>query len=117
MAPAALPVPLRGGQVVFFPAGLFLCFRKLENAHLFAILYGVLASYFSGIMIRLMLTLTPIACVLSALSVSTLLDTYLAMPAASGSDNGRASTRGKVRARATAKHELYDVVTLTLSSI
>ena len=64
-------------QVIFVPAGLFLCFRRLGDEHVFAILYGVLAAYFSGIMVRLMLTLTPIACVLGALSVSTVLDTYL----------------------------------------
>jgi dolichyl-diphosphooligosaccharide--protein glycosyltransferase len=37
-----------------------------------------MASYFAGVMVRLMLTLTPIVCIASAVALSKLLDTYLA---------------------------------------
>ncbi|KDR80909.1 hypothetical protein GALMADRAFT_241421 [Galerina marginata CBS 339.88] len=60
-----------------FPAGVVLCFRELRDEHLFVIIYAVMASYFAGVMVRLMLTLTPVVCVASAVALSTLLDTYI----------------------------------------
>ena len=41
------------------------------------IIYAVMASYFAGVMVRLMLTLTPVVCVAAAIALSSLLDTYL----------------------------------------
>jgi dolichyl-diphosphooligosaccharide---protein glycosyltransferase len=60
-----------------FPAGVYLCFLKLNDEQVFVVVYAILASYFSGVMVRLMLTLTPIVCVAAALAMSSLLDTYL----------------------------------------
>lgn len=44
---------------------------------MFILLYGVTAVYFAGVMVRLILTLTPVTCILAAIGFSTLLDTYL----------------------------------------
>ncbi|KAJ3112073.1 oligosaccharyl transferase stt3 subunit [Phlyctochytrium bullatum] len=63
--------------VPLFPAGVYFCFQDLRDEHVFVILYSVAASYFAGVMVRLMLTLTPIVCVAAAIAVSKLLDTYL----------------------------------------
>lgn len=41
------------------------------------VLYAVSAVYFAGVMVRLMLTLTPVVCVLSAVAFSRLLELYL----------------------------------------
>lgn len=60
-----------------FPAGVILCFRQLRDEHLFVIIYAVMASYFAGVMVRLMLTLTPVVCVTAAITLSSLLDTYI----------------------------------------
>lgn len=60
-----------------FPAGVYLCFQKLEDQHVFIVVYAVFGSYFAGVMVRLMLTLTPVVCVAAAMAVSQLLDTYL----------------------------------------
>ncbi|KAJ4532949.1 oligosaccharyl transferase stt3 subunit, variant 2 [Exophiala dermatitidis] len=60
-----------------FPAGVYLCFRNLKDEHVFVVLYAVLASYFAGVMVRLMLTLTPVVCCAAALALSYILDTYL----------------------------------------
>jgi dolichyl-diphosphooligosaccharide--protein glycosyltransferase len=38
-----------------FPAGVFLCFRQLGDEHVFVVIYAVMASYFAGVMVRLML--------------------------------------------------------------
>ncbi len=62
-----------------FPAGVFMCFRTLRDEHVFIVIYAVLASYFAGVMVRLMLTLTPVVCVAAALALSSLLDTYLVL--------------------------------------
>lgn len=63
--------------IFLFPAGVYLCFKELRDEHVFVILYAVTASYFSSVMVRLMLTLTPIVCVGAALALSTYLSTYL----------------------------------------
>ena len=41
------------------------------------ILYAIFASYFAGVMVRLMLTLTPIVCVLAAIAFSKVFEIYL----------------------------------------
>ena len=63
--------------IFLFPAGVVLCFRELRDEHVFVIIYGFMASYFAGVMVRLMLTLTPVVCVASAVALSSLLDTYI----------------------------------------
>ena len=60
-----------------FPGGVWLCFQKLGDEHVFVIVYAVMASYFSGVMVRLMLTLTPVVCVCGGIVVSDVLSTYL----------------------------------------
>lgn len=60
-----------------FPAGVYMCFRNLKDEHVFVVIYAVLASYFAGVMVRLMLTLTPIVCVASSLALSQILDVFL----------------------------------------
>jgi dolichyl-diphosphooligosaccharide---protein glycosyltransferase len=63
-----------------FPAGVYMCFRNLKDEHVFVVIYAVLASYFAGVMVRLMLTLTPIVVCAAALALSHILDTYLYIP-------------------------------------
>ena len=63
--------------IFVFPAGVVLCFKELRDEHVFVIIYAVVASYFAGVMVRLMLTLTPVVCVSAAIAVSTLLDVYI----------------------------------------
>ncbi|KAJ7876262.1 oligosaccharyl transferase STT3 subunit [Mycena leptocephala] len=63
--------------IFLFPAGVVLCFHQLRDEHVFVIIYAVMASYFAGVMVRLMLTLTPVVCVASAVAFSSLLDTYI----------------------------------------
>ena len=66
-----------GMLIWLFPAGIYICFQELRNEHVFVIIYSVLCSYFAGVMVRLMLTLTPIICVSAALAISRLFDEYL----------------------------------------
>nr|BAA76479.1 oligosaccharyltransferase subunit [Schizosaccharomyces pombe] len=59
------------------PVGVYLCFKELRNEHVFIIIYPVLGTYFCGVMVRLVLTLTPCVCIAAAVAISTLLDTYM----------------------------------------
>lgn len=59
------------------PAGVYLCFQQLADEHVFIVVYALFGSYFAGVMVRLMLTLTPVVCVAAAIAVSSILDTYL----------------------------------------
>ncbi|ORZ40685.1 Oligosaccharyl transferase STT3 subunit-domain-containing protein [Catenaria anguillulae PL171] len=64
--------------VFLFPAGVYLCFRQLRDEHVFVVLYAVCSSYFAGVMVRLMLTLTPIVCVAAGVAVAELMRTFSA---------------------------------------
>lgn len=63
--------------MVLTPIGFFFCTygqKEVTNyGKIFIILYGVLAIYFSCVMIRLMLVLAPVACILAAVGISELL--------------------------------------------
>ncbi|CDW56158.1 STT3 domain containing protein [Trichuris trichiura] len=56
--------------VASFPVGLYLCLMKINDERIFVILYAMTSVYFAGVMIRLMLTLTPVVCVLSGIAFS-----------------------------------------------
>jgi len=63
--------------VFLFPVGVVLCFRELRDEHVFVIIYALVGTYFAGVMVRLMLTLTPCVCVAAAVALSTVLDVYV----------------------------------------
>lgn len=73
-----------------FPAGVYMCFRHLKDEQVFIVIYAVLGSYFAGVMVRLMLTLTPVVCVAAAMALSQILDTFMVMkkPAEPTEENG-----------------------------
>lgn len=58
--------------VAVYPIGLWLCIKQVNDERIFIALYAITASYFAGVMVRLMLTLTPVVCVLSAIPFSEL---------------------------------------------
>ncbi|KAN0047997.1 hypothetical protein ACTA71_002388 [Dictyostelium dimigraforme] len=82
--------------VFLFPAGLYFCFQKLTDANIFLILYGVTSIYFSGVMVRLMLVLAPVACILAAVAVSATLTTYMKKLKAPTSDANNSKESGGV---------------------
>lgn len=74
-------------------------------------LYAISAVYFAGVMVRLMLTLTPVVCMLSAIAFSSVFEHYLGddmkrenPPAEDSSDEDDKRNQGN----------LYDKVGLTL---
>ncbi|KAI9006173.1 Oligosaccharyl transferase STT3 subunit-domain-containing protein [Gaertneriomyces semiglobifer] len=83
--------------VALFPAGIYFCFKELRDEHVFVLLYAATASYFAGVMVRLMLTLTPIVCVASAIAVSTAYETYLVDPKPAAAQSPSDSADRKVK--------------------
>ncbi len=88
------------------------------------VLYAVSAVYFAGVMVRLMLTLTPVVCILSAITFSSTLDNYVddgdtyysesifekhRKPTSSKSDNEVAKKKKKEKEREKDK-DLSDMV-------
>ncbi|KAJ1882626.1 oligosaccharyl transferase stt3 subunit [Coemansia sp. RSA 1722] len=59
------------------PAGIYFSFRELSDNHVFLILYSLFAAYFAGVMVRLILTLTPIVCVMAGIAVANVFEVYL----------------------------------------
>eukprot|EP00033_Pygsuia_biforma_P001994 GCRY01002219.1.p1 GENE.GCRY01002219.1~~GCRY01002219.1.p1 ORF type:complete len:714 (-),score=142.20 GCRY01002219.1:267-2408(-) len=62
-----------------FPAGLYFCFKNLTDGNIFLVLYGMTSVYFSGVMVRLMLVFTPIACVMGGIAASNILSSHLSI--------------------------------------
>ncbi|XP_037809042.1 dolichyl-diphosphooligosaccharide--protein glycosyltransferase subunit STT3B [Lucilia sericata] len=60
-----------------FPVGVWYCVKKINDELVFVILYAISAVYFAGVMVRLMLTLTPVVCMLAGVAFSSLMDVYL----------------------------------------
>merc|ERR1719273_2245249 len=52
-----------------------LCFNSPSDANLFPVLYAITASYFSNIMIRLMLVISPALCILGGIAMSEIVKT------------------------------------------
>lgn len=78
-----------------FPAGVYMCFNDLRDEHVFIVVYALFGSYFAGVMVRLMLTLTPVVCVAAAIAASQILDSYLSVhtPDAASVENAEASKK------------------------
>uniref|UniRef100_A0A8C6U482 Dolichyl-diphosphooligosaccharide--protein glycosyltransferase subunit STT3B n=1 Tax=Neogobius melanostomus TaxID=47308 RepID=A0A8C6U482_9GOBI len=63
--------------VCTFPAGLWFCIKNINDERVFVALYAISAVYFAGVMVRLMLTLTPVVCMLSAVAFSSVFEHYM----------------------------------------
>lgn len=106
-----------------FPAGIYLCFQELKDEHVFVIIYGVLCSYFAGVMVRLMLTLTPIICVSAAIALSKLFDVYLNvvdifkadLSEDSNSDNKKSKSKSSSSAKQNSFAQLLSKAVVLLS--
>ena len=83
--------------IFFLPAGVWWCFRELRDEHVFVIIYAVLSAYFAGVMVRLILVITPVVCVAGGIAFSHLLDAYIdpSIPSASDAVEPEAPTPSK----------------------
>jgi len=59
------------------PAGLWYTIKDYDSAKIFLVIYAAFSCYFSGVMVRLILTLTPVLCMLGGIAMSVTFDHYL----------------------------------------
>nr|CAH7763910.1 unnamed protein product [Callosobruchus chinensis] len=85
-----------------FPAGLWYCIKNINDERVFVVLYALSAVYFAGVMVRLMLTLTPVVCILSGIAFSNLIEFYLRED-----ENGRVE-ESEEEEHTTPSKRLYD---------
>merc|ERR1712226_1133164 len=62
--------------IAVFPAGIWFVCKKIDDSRVFIVLYAVFGSYFAGVMVRLMLTLTPCVCMVAAIAFTELLTPF-----------------------------------------
>jgi dolichyl-diphosphooligosaccharide--protein glycosyltransferase len=96
--------------VCIFPAGVWFCIRELNDERVFIILYALFASYFAGVMVRLILTLTPCVCVLAAIALSKTFDFYLydEFKALNNQDNDQKHEQQQQQQQQQKSSPLYD---------
>ena len=64
-----------GYTIIFLPMGYYFCLvENVTHGKLFIGIYGVLATYFSCVMIRLMLTLAPAVCIIAAIAINEIFE-------------------------------------------
>lgn len=59
------------------PIGIYILYCNKTYGAIFLIIYGTISWYFAGIMVRLMLTLAPIACILAGIAYGEILNTFM----------------------------------------
>jgi len=88
-----------------FPAGLYFCFKRLTDATIFIVMYGLTSMYFAGVMVRLILVATPAVCLISAIAVSATVKNLTRVVRAkvqtiqSGSGKGTGASKGSSKVR------------------
>ncbi|CAN6463415.1 unnamed protein product [Victoria cruziana] len=107
--------------LILFPAGLYYCFKRLSDATIFIVLYGLTSLYFAGVMVRLILVATPAVCLISAIAVSaslknlTTLVRAKAKPLHSGSS--KTSQKASAKARITNLMLLMELYCLVFAAL
>uniref|UniRef100_A0A8D8V0C3 dolichyl-diphosphooligosaccharide--protein glycotransferase n=2 Tax=Cacopsylla melanoneura TaxID=428564 RepID=A0A8D8V0C3_9HEMI len=79
--------------VCTFPVGVWYCIRNINDERVFIVLYAISAVYFAGVMVRLMLTLTPAVCVLSGIAFSHVFSLYLREEDSNGGDQSEEESK------------------------
>lgn len=76
----------------------------MRDEQVFIIIYSVLSAYFAGVMVRLMLVITPVVCVAAAIAFSRLLETYIdpVIPSDTTVENVEAASVSKKAAKKAA---------------
>lgn len=93
--------------VCTFPVGIWYTIKRINDERVFVILYAISAVYFAGVMVRLMLTLTPVVCILSGVAFSGLLDVFLRED-----NSSEKSQKDDNDEQPTEKKQLYDRVSV-----
>ncbi|KAL9432562.1 hypothetical protein AB3S75_027571 [Citrus x aurantiifolia] len=92
------------GALALGVAGLYFCFKKLSDATIFIVMYGLTSMYFAGVMVRLILVATPAVCLISAIAVSATIKNLTSLlrtkskTAVAGSSKGTGGSKASSKA-------------------
>jgi dolichyl-diphosphooligosaccharide--protein glycosyltransferase len=86
-----------------FPAGLYFCFKRLSDATIFIVMYGLTSMYFAGVMVRLILVATPAVCLISAIAVSATIKNLTMLLRTKSKVSQTGSTKGTGGGKASSK--------------
>ncbi|PSS08036.1 Dolichyl-diphosphooligosaccharide--protein glycosyltransferase subunit STT3B like [Actinidia chinensis var. chinensis] len=89
-----------------FPAGLYFCFKRLSDATIFIVMYGLTSMYFAGVMVRLILVATPAVCLISAIAVSATIKNLTQLVRAKSKVAHTGTGKGTSGAKASSKASL-----------
>lgn len=87
----------------FFPAGLYFCFKRLTDATIFVVLYGLTSLYFAGVMVRLILVAAPAMCLISAIAISSTMKNLATLVRSKPKSASTAASKGSSNVKASAK--------------
>ena len=90
-----------------FPAGLYFCFKRLSDATIFIVMYGLTSLYFAGVMVRLILVATPAVCLISAIAVSATVKNLTSLLRTKQKVPQTGSTKGVGSSKSSSKVNLY----------
>lgn len=86
-----------------FPAGLYFCFKRLSDATIFIVMYGLTSLYFAGVMVRLILVATPAMCLISAIAVSATIKNLMQLVRSKSKVAQTSATKGASSTKAASK--------------
>ncbi|CAN7046528.1 unnamed protein product [Brassica oleracea var. botrytis] len=96
-----------------FPAGLYFCFKRLSDATIFIVMYGLTSLYFAGVMchslyfagvmVRLIFVATPAICLISAIAVSATVKNLTSLLRAKQKVPQTGSSKGPGSSKASSK--------------
>ncbi|KAJ6373705.1 hypothetical protein OIU78_029397 [Salix suchowensis] len=86
-----------------FPAGLYFCFKRLSDATIFIVMYGLTSMYFAGVMVRLILVATPAVCLISAIAVSATIKNLTTLLRTKSKVSQTGSTKGASGGKGSSK--------------
>lgn len=102
-----------------FPAGLYFCFKRLSDATIFLVMYGLTSMYFAGVMVRLILVATPAVCLISAIAISATIKNLTSLLRTKSKALQSSVSKGAASLKASAKvrnHILQHVVRIGVDS-
>lgn len=105
-----------------FPAGLYFCFKKLSDATIFIVMYGLTSMYFAGVMVRLILVATPAVCLISAIAVSATIKNLTSLlrtkskTAVAGSSKGTGGSKASSKVRVLLIYSVHPSLFVILGS-
>ncbi|KAL8159876.1 hypothetical protein V2J09_001413 [Rumex salicifolius] len=89
-----------------FPAGLYFCFKRLSDATIFIVMYGLTSMYFAGVMVRLILVAAPAMCLISAVAVSATIKNLTTLLKQKTKISQSGSSKGSSSSKASSKASL-----------